>query len=415
MLTRKAGTESNETPFRQNLQLKVGARVMLTYNIDVTDGLANGARGEIIGFHRQKGGHLDKVMVKFDENWQEEERRKLNHKLLAIHPGCTPIERVMFQYSIGRKATKGSNTARVVQFPLKLCFATTAHKFQGQTVVKPLKIVVDLRTVFAAAMAYVMLSRVQCQEQLYILGSLPENKIYADPKALEELERMEKISINNNPCKWECKLPDSIKIFSLNCHSLKKRIGHISVDPIVAFSDIICLSETWLMDNEDGLEMNLSGFELHTVCVGHGKGLATYFRKEKFKHCSDVKFPNIQLTKLSSASVDVISVYKSKDGSLLTLAELIVNMVDPDKTTLICGDFNICLRTNRRNLLREQLEILGFSQQVKEATHLQGGLIDHVYYKKGKVDGKVDVSLYSPYYTAFDHDAILTVLEITQG
>ena len=121
------------------------------------------------------------------------------------------------------------------------------------------------------------------------------------------------------------------------------------------------------------------------------------------------------MTKLSSASVDVISVYKSKDGSLLTLAELIVNMVDPDKTTLICGDFNICLRTNRRNLLREQLEILGFSQQVKEATHLQGGLIDHVYYKKGKVDSKVDVSLYSPYYTAFDHDAILTVLEITQG
>ena len=52
-------------------------------------------------------------------------------------------------------------TAKVVQFPMRLCFGTTAHKFQGQTVIMPNMIGLDLKSVFAAARGYVMISRVQ--------------------------------------------------------------------------------------------------------------------------------------------------------------------------------------------------------------------------------------------------------------
>ena len=37
------------TPLQKLLKLKIGAKVMLTYNIDVIDSLTNGAFGEVIG------------------------------------------------------------------------------------------------------------------------------------------------------------------------------------------------------------------------------------------------------------------------------------------------------------------------------------------------------------------------------
>ena len=57
---------------------------------------------------------------------------------------------------------------------------------------KPNKLAADLRTVFEDAMAYVMLSRVQAIEQLFIVGSLPENKFRVSFRCLEELDRLKK-------------------------------------------------------------------------------------------------------------------------------------------------------------------------------------------------------------------------------
>ena len=133
---------------------------MLTYNIDVNDCLTNGARGKIIAIEENKSGYVERIIVKFDDECQGEIKRKSDKMIEKKYPGCTSLERVMFQYSLGKKNSKVSNTAKIVQFPMRLCFATTAQKFQGQTVVKPNKICVDLKSVFAAAQAYVLLSRV---------------------------------------------------------------------------------------------------------------------------------------------------------------------------------------------------------------------------------------------------------------
>ena len=99
------------------------------------------------------------MIIKFDEEFQGANQRK--HRQARRYKDCTIIERVMFRYTLSKKSSRGSNTAKVYQFPLVVCFAATSHKFQGQTIVKPNKVVIDLRTVFQAAMAYVMLSRIQ--------------------------------------------------------------------------------------------------------------------------------------------------------------------------------------------------------------------------------------------------------------
>ena len=406
------GTEKNETPFREQLEMKIGARVMLTYNIDVSDCLTNGTRGEIVAFEKSKTGYIEKVIIKFDDICQGQERRECDKATKAKYPGCTAIERAMFQYSLGRKISSVSNTARVIQFPLRLCFATTSHKFQGQTVCKPNKIVIDLRTVFTAAMAYVMLSRVQQFDQLFILGSVPSKKIYADPNALLELERLERISLNNNPNKWEVNEKSGLKIFTLNCQSLKPKVKHIGDDPVVKQSDVICLSETWLNSDQIDEELDIEGYELHTNSFGHGRGLATYFRKEEFKPNGDIKEATFQLTKLSSENVDVISVYRSNEAKIKEFSDQLLKLFDPLKTTVLCGDFNICFKAERHNKLIKTLEDHGFEQFVKEATHIRGGLIDHAYVYKTKELVDVDVSLYSPYYCAKDHDAILIYLHV---
>merc|ERR1712082_127105 len=255
-------------------------------------------------------------------------------------------------------------------------------------------------------MAYVMLSRVQCIDQLYILESLPDSKIYASNQALKELERMESISINENQSKWEEKQERRTKISSLNCQSLKNKFLHISDDPVLACNDVICFSETWLKNHEDESSLQLEGFKLHTVNVGHGKGLATYFKDKTFQQCFDATNNDLQCTKLTSKSMDVISIYQSKNGNQQVLTDMILSLTSPDKTTIVCGDFNICLRTNRHNFLSKCLKSKGYVQHVQEATHYQGGMIDHVYVKQGEEQFKVDVPTYSPYYTAFDHDAL---------
>ena len=168
----------------------------------------------------------------------------------------------MFQYSLGRKHSSVSNTAKVIQFPLRLCFATTSHKFQGQTVYKPNKIVVDLTTVFTAAMVYVILSRVQEICQLFILNCVPTKRIYADPDALLELERLNKISMNNNPTSWETKSLNVLKIFAFNCQSLKPKLSHIRSDPIANQGDALCLSESWLMSDIVEKELEIEHYKI---------------------------------------------------------------------------------------------------------------------------------------------------------
>ena len=61
-------------------------------------------------------------------------------------------------------------------------------------------------------------------------------------------------------------------------------------------------------------------------------------------------------------------------------------------------------------LLKEILN-LGVEHKVTRPTHIQGGTIDHVYFRKGGSDCNIGVHQYSPYYTALDHDALCITVE----
>ena len=69
------------------------------------------------------------------------------------------------------------------------------------------------------------------------------------------------------------------------------------------------------------------------------------------------------------------------------------------------------MKTSSNNGLSKTLKLHGFLQYIKEATHIKGGHIDHFYLKEGDQEMTVDFCLYSPYYSANDHDALIVVLE----
>ena len=85
-------------------------------------------------------------------------------------------------------------------------------------------------------------------------------------------------------------------------------------------------------------------------------------------------------------------------------------MIDINRPTLIKGDFNLCTIRDRNNSLTMKLEKLGFKQLVKEATHIEGGHIDHCYWiDKKQIWESPKLERYSPYWS--DHDALLVTLK----
>ena len=90
-------------------------------------------------------------------------------------------------------------------------------------------------------------------------------------------------------------------------------------------------------------------------------------------------------------------------------SDVLNDLIDDDKPTLITGDFNVCFRQHPNNSISGSLNERGFRQLVEKATHVMGGLIDHAYWKDCSDNWHVPViEKYSPYYT--DHDAILVTL-----
>ena len=108
----------------------------------------------------------------------------------------TPLFRHNCMYNItGSKGKKHHAKANVFQFPLKLAWAMTCHKMQGQTVKKGTNLVIHWHKRLPAGMAYVMMGRVEDVKNLYITGAFDEKKIRCDKKALQEALRLERISL----------------------------------------------------------------------------------------------------------------------------------------------------------------------------------------------------------------------------
>ena len=153
---------------------------------------------ELIGYLKDSKNAITRLIIRFENETVGQEKRRLNPNIVTKYPFGTPIEKVNFSFSISKSKKSLVNTASVIQFPIKLAFACTAHKVQGLTVQKPQKVIINVEDAFIAAMVYVMLSRVCSLIQIYILNEFNEKKMHPNVKAMAELKHLETLNVKKN-------------------------------------------------------------------------------------------------------------------------------------------------------------------------------------------------------------------------
>ena len=400
----------SSTGFLDELKLKLGAKVMLIKNLDTRDFLTNGQTGILMDIVRDNKGAVRYLIVRFDREGAGRRAREREPQLVLTYPGGTKIEKTLMTYSLDGKG--GGAQATLIQFPIRVAHAVTAHKIQGMTIHWPRTVAMDLASCWDAAIGYVMLGRAQFLEQIYIMDRLVSRKIYAAHEALAEYEKMNKRALNNQTKGWFPEQLNTTKVLGLNIARLQPHLGDLLSDPTLQKADLIHLCETWLKPGDDTANLAIPGYTANFTSVGNGRGIATY-HQAPFQHKQDVVRDDWQITCFTSPNLDSLHVYRSSNSCLPDLITDLRTLIDDNKPTLITGDFNICLRSKPNNQLSLFLSQAGFKQLNGNPTHVGGGQLDHAYLREGhQTFEEAQLHRYSPYYS--DHDALCVTLTTPQ-
>lgn len=146
-------------PAPQNLELKIGAQVMLLANLNTERGFVNGSIGVVKAFGP------DGITVKFKNGTilVAENEWEIKEQVVGLNG--------QIRYKV---------VATRIQFPLKLCWGVTVHKVQGATLDRA---IIDMNEAFATGQVYVSLSRVRNLESLSIVD-FPASAIRVNQECL---------------------------------------------------------------------------------------------------------------------------------------------------------------------------------------------------------------------------------------
>ncbi|KAJ8011953.1 hypothetical protein DPEC_G00063670 [Dallia pectoralis] len=375
------------------LQAAEGARIMITRNIDVEDGLVNGTFGKIarIITKTEKGSTTVNMLGLVLDNPNAGQRYR--NKLPGDAGNLVYIERVeenLRQKGVVRR-----------QFPVRLAFACTIHKVQGMTTQSA---VVSLKRVFQTGMAYVALSRTTSLQGLHITD-FDEKKIFADPEITASLDSMKKASVDSAMPLFKylqtTNKAQTLTIIHHNTEGLPAHIEDIKSHHELTLGDVLCFTETHLSGSFVAESLQLDGYSMFRrnrhlsytnlphIASRSGGGVALYVRnyyqaseKPYLQNVTDLEFLVVKLESPVQALIAVV--YRPPDYSigqfLLNLQGLLESLeVMNCQPVILCGDFNEDLLSSAKKPISNMLHSRGYTQLVKAATTDKNTSLDHIY------------------------------------
>ena len=251
-------------------------------------------------------------------------------------------------------------------------------------------------------MAYVMLGRCETIADMYIIGDFDPGQIKCLPDAKIETERLIAIGQRREAIEHEL-YESSTVIGSLNVRSLRAHLEDVVTDPFLMKCDIIGLCETWLHDGEEPEIPNFNGIFVNYS--GRGKGIAVFTRTPLDYEV--LKDDEASAVFVKQEKLDVLFLYLSKDFDWNTVCYFFNKVICPEKPTVIMGDVNWHYPDPVRpdeQAMKNYLQLRGFNQLIRRATHDKGRCIDHLYTSNHFSEEEVRVKQQSTYYS--DHDMI---------
>lgn len=399
----------HNTCLTETLHLGKHARVMLTKNIDVLDGLVNGVCGTVTDIVRSDTNFPKAIYVTFDDINIGHKQRQQTALFITGPQTSTAIT--------PEEETVTNNGGLRRQFPLKLAWACTVHKVQGITVDTA---VISLKKIFAAGQAYVALSRVKSLSGL-IIQDFDAKAIYCKENIQHAINEMAPFETDNFSTLHLSK--QTFSIFLMNVQNLARHIQDLKICIQHLNTHYIAITETWLPDPPYDHSLNIDKFDFHSFprsCAYTGNnptltalqhaqhgGVGLYTANHMQYRIVPTPQVNLEclLYNCLTHNILIAVIYRPPSYPIALFKKNLHNLLDYltplSNNIVIMGDFNedVLKSSSLPTFMSHQ----GYTQLVQQPTTEKGTLIDHIYAKTNNYSMNAQVI---PTYFS-DHEAVI--------